>query len=197
MHAVTRIVAFVFVLLSLSFLVSALPAAPRTLGTICVPTGTDAVSVVVAKLAAEIEVKINALLGCGTKSELFVAVDALVALFKGCADELLKVGAGVSLTVEAKASIIASICEMISLLAKVCVQIHAKFGVSAIIGLLAKIDLGLKPVLVNLNVCIGGVLTLIAKSLASTTVGILSQVQLYSSLSVLGLGGLNPGSHYY
>ncbi|KAG8755545.1 hypothetical protein FRC12_010855, partial [Ceratobasidium sp. 428] len=114
MHAFTRVAAFVFVLLSLSFLVSALPALPRTFGSICAPTGTDPVSVVIGKLAAEIEVKINALLGCGTKAELIVAVDALIACIKVYIDALAKVGAGIAITVEAKASIVASVVSIIS-----------------------------------------------------------------------------------
>ncbi|KAG8679490.1 hypothetical protein FRC08_016952, partial [Ceratobasidium sp. 394] len=137
MHAFSRIAAFVFVLLSLSFLVSALPAAPRTLGSVCGVTGTDAVSAIIAKLAAEVEVKINALLGCGTKAELSAAIDVLVGLFKGCAEDLLKVGAGISITVEAKASIVACICSIITLLAKVCAQVSVKFGILVVLTLFA------------------------------------------------------------
>ncbi|KAG8791262.1 hypothetical protein FRC12_009743, partial [Ceratobasidium sp. 428] len=114
MHAFTRVAAFVFVLLSLSFLVSALPALPRTFGSTCAPNGTDPVSVIIGKLAVEIEVKINALLGCGTKAELIVAIDALIACIKVYMADLVKVGAGIVITVEAKASIVASVVSIIS-----------------------------------------------------------------------------------
>ncbi|KAG8724776.1 hypothetical protein FRC09_014412 [Ceratobasidium sp. 395] len=193
MHAFTRVVAFVFVLLSLSFLVSALPALPRTFGSICLPNGTDKVSATVAKFAAEIEVKINVLLGCGTKAELIAAIDALIACIKVYIGALDKVGAGIAITVEAKASIVASVVSIISLLVKVLAQVTVKFGLVVVLSLFAKIDICLKELLVALNVCVDGILPLIAKALA-LVVGLLGQVHFGLCLDLLDLNlGINPG----
>ncbi|KAG8694645.1 hypothetical protein FRC08_008344 [Ceratobasidium sp. 394] len=187
MHALARVAAFVFVLLSLSFLVSALPSSPRTLGAISGVTGTDPVSLVFAKLVIDLEVKIKALLACATIVELDVAIKALIVALKGCSDELHKIGAGVAVDVEAKASIVLCICSIIKLIAEVCVHITVKFGLVAIVSLLAEIDLCLKVLLFNLNICIDGICVLIVKALASVTVELLVKAHLKLCLGVLGL----------
>ncbi|KAG9126846.1 hypothetical protein FRC07_001747 [Ceratobasidium sp. 392] len=189
MHAFTRIAALAFVLISLSFLVSAMPTVPRTLGAIQDPTGTDAVSTAFAKLCIDfnLEAKIKALVACGTIAELTAATKILGALFKGCAEDLATIGADVSVTVEAKASIVACICSIITLLVEVCAQVSIKFGITVVAALFAQIDVVLRLLLVNLNICVGGILVLIAKAIASATVDLLAQAQLKLCLSVLGL----------
>ncbi|CAE6403009.1 unnamed protein product [Rhizoctonia solani] len=176
------------IVLSLGYFAS---AAPVNLG-IFAPvdlscTGNDAISVVLAKLFVDIELKINALVSCSTIAELTVAVDVLVALFKGCADDLLKIGAGVVVTAEAQANIVACIAGLITLLVRAFVSVTLKFGLTAVVAIFAKIDVALQLLLVNLNICIGGVLALVAKAIASVTVGLLAQVQLKLCLGVLGL----------
>jgi hypothetical protein len=52
--------------------------------------------------------------GCATLVELEAAVHVLVGLFQTCADELLKVGAGVAVDVEAQVSIVAGVAAIIS-----------------------------------------------------------------------------------
>ncbi|KAH7332926.1 hypothetical protein B0J17DRAFT_721704 [Rhizoctonia solani] len=175
------------VVLSLGYFASAAPAslglfAPVNLS--C--TGEDPISLVIVKLLVDLEAKINALSACGSIAELNVAVDVLVALFKGCADDLLKIGTDVAVTVEAQASIVACIAGIITLLVRACIAVTLKFGLSVVIAIFAKIDIALQLLLVNLNICIGGILVLIAKAIASVTVGLLAQVQLKLCLGVLG-----------
>lgn len=189
MSSFTRFAGVAVVILSLGFLVTALPVV-KTDVIIPAITGTDAVSLVCAKLIVDIDVKIKALLACNTIAELHVAIDVLVALFKTCADDLLKVGAGVVVDVEAKASIVACIAAVITLLVKVCAQVTVKFGIAVVAVLFVKIDVVLRLLLVNLNICVGGIVALIAKALASVTVGLLAQVHLKLCLSVLGLAGI-------
>ncbi|QRV87002.1 hypothetical protein RhiJN_15020 [Ceratobasidium sp. AG-Ba] len=189
----TRLAGFAFVLLSLSFLVSAIPVVTRTYTSICAPSGNDAVSLLFINLRAEIEAKIHALLACGTKAELHVAVGVLVALFKGCSDELLKIGAGVTIDVEAKASIVACVCSIITLLVEVLVQVAAKLGIWVVIGLFVKIDVCLKLLLVNLNICIGGILALIVKGLGAATIGLVGQIHLGGCFGLLSMAGSGLG----
>ncbi|CAE7152945.1 unnamed protein product [Rhizoctonia solani] len=176
------------VVLSLGYFAT---AAPVTLGLFapvklsCI--GTDEVSLLLAKLILGLDAKINALTSCGSLAELNVAVDVLVALFKGCADDLLRIGAGVVVTVEAQASIVACIAGIITLLVRACIAVTLKFGLVAVVTIFAKIDVALQLLLVNLNICIGGIIALIAKAIASVTVGLLAQVQLKLCLGVLGL----------
>ncbi|KAF8602428.1 hypothetical protein BDV93DRAFT_545280 [Ceratobasidium sp. AG-I] len=186
MSTFTRIAGAALLVLSLSYLVSALPA-PAINVQIPAIIGTDAVSCVLAKFIAEIEVKIHALVGCGSIVQLTVAIQALILVFQGCCDELLKIGAGVAITVDAQANIVVCIAAMITLLAKVCAAVSIKFGILVVLGLFAQLDIVVKLLLINLNICIDGILVLIAKAIASVTVGVLAQVQLKLCLGVLGL----------
>lgn len=52
--------------------------------------------------------------GCTSIAELDVAVDVLVALFKTCSDDLLKIGAGVVVSVDVQANIVACIAATIT-----------------------------------------------------------------------------------
>ncbi|CAE6438378.1 unnamed protein product [Rhizoctonia solani] len=134
-------------------------------------TGKDAISVT----------------ACNTLAELEIAVGVLANIFTGCADDLLKIGAGVVVTAEAQASIVACIAGIITLLVRACLSVTLKFGLAAVVLILGKIDVSLQLLLLNLNICIGGILALIAKAIASVTVGVLAQVQLNLCLGVLGL----------
>ncbi|KAG8698635.1 hypothetical protein FRC09_007122 [Ceratobasidium sp. 395] len=185
MHTFTHIAAFVFILFSLSFLVSAIPTAPRTLGAIYPPAGEDAISAILIKLCLrDLEVKIKALLGCGTLPELKLAIKVLIGLFQPCADELLKVDANVTISAKAKASIVTC------LLVKVCAEVSVKFGIVVVVDLFAELDVCLKALLVNLNICIAGVLVLIVKTLAQATVGLLFNIHFELCSAVLGLKGI-------
>ncbi|KAF8595018.1 hypothetical protein BDV93DRAFT_576771 [Ceratobasidium sp. AG-I] len=189
MSTFTRIAVFVAFMLSLSYLVSALPASVLN-DKIPAITATDAVSLVCAKFFVDIEVKIRALLGCGTMAELSFLIEAIVAICGRCADDLLNVGAGASVSIDAKDSIVACFAATITLLVKVCAAVSIKFGPTVVLVLLAKIDVALRLCL-NLNICIGGILVLIAKAIASVTIGVMAQVHLKLCLSVLGLFGVS------
>lgn len=63
-----------------------------------------------------------------------MAVDVLVAVFKTCAEELLKIGAGVTVDVEAKASIVACISAVITvslITAYFLTQTYASHGIAS------------------------------------------------------------------
>lgn len=113
MISFARLAGVAVLLLSFGFLVTALPTIKADDIHLAI-TGRDAVSCVLAKLIVEVKAKILALLACGTVAELEVAVKVLVALLKTCADDLLKVGAGVTVTVEAQASIVTCVAGIIT-----------------------------------------------------------------------------------
>ncbi|KAG8728469.1 hypothetical protein FRC11_010993, partial [Ceratobasidium sp. 423] len=111
---------------------------------------------------------------------LFVAV--VVALLKGCTDQLLHIGAGVSVDIEAKTSLVVCIVSITSLCVQVLVSLSLKFG----LAICAEIDVVLRLLLVNLGICVDGILVLVAKALALVTVGLVAQVNLKLCLGVLG-----------
>ncbi|CAE6451159.1 unnamed protein product [Rhizoctonia solani] len=167
------------IVLSLGLFASALPLLSVN-AKIQAVVGVDAVCAVFHKLVVDlaIEAKIKALLACATIAELEVAVKALVAVLKICADDLLKVGAGVVVAADAKLSIIACVCSIITLLVQVLVQVCLKFGVAATASLCAQIDVCLRLLLVNLGICITGIVELIVKALATVIVTLCAQVKL-------------------
>ncbi|CAE6437364.1 unnamed protein product [Rhizoctonia solani] len=178
------------VVLSLGYVASALPLnvlMPVNLS--C--TGSDPVSLAMAKILVDLQAKISLIAGCNTVADLTIAVDALCAILKSCSDELLKIGAGAAITTDAQASIVACIAGIVTLVVRACISVTLKLGLSAVLVLIAKIDVALQLLLVNLNVCIDGIVVLIAKALASVTVGLLAQVQLKLCLGVLGLAGVS------
>ncbi|KAB5588334.1 hypothetical protein CTheo_8220 [Ceratobasidium theobromae] len=191
MSSFTRLAGVAVLLLSLGFLVSALPAPKTDDIHIAITGGGDPVTAALVNLVVnlDVEAKIRALVACDTIAQLQVAVQALVVVLTTCANDLLNVGANVSVGVEAQANIVACVAAIITLLVRVCAQVSVKFGLSVVVALFAQIDVVLRLCLVNLNVCIGGIVALIANAIASATVGLLAQVQLKLCLTVLGLVG--------
>lgn len=57
---------------------------------------------------------IHSSVGCETIAQLEVAVKALVAVCSACADDLLKIGAGVTVDAEARASIVACVAAILT-----------------------------------------------------------------------------------
>ncbi|CAE6407800.1 unnamed protein product [Rhizoctonia solani] len=186
MPSFTQFAGLAMVVLSLGYFANALPASLLSPVSLSCP-GQDPISLIVAKLILDIQVKISALVACGSIADLNVAVDLLVVHIRACADDLLKVGAGVAVSSDAQASIVACIAGVITLFVRAFIAITLKFGLAAVVTVFAKIDLALELLLINLNICIGGILALVVKALASVTVGLLAQVQLKLCLGVLGL----------
>ncbi|KAH7332978.1 hypothetical protein B0J17DRAFT_721814 [Rhizoctonia solani] len=168
--------------LSLGLIVSALPVMYANIPT---PTGDDAVSRLCAKLVieGELQAKIKALPLCLDIEDAKVKIAAIVALFKGCSDELLRIGAGVAVNVEAKASLVACIVKIITLCAQVCVALSLKFGLSICV----EIDMALRSFLSILGICVNDIVELIVKALASATVGLLTEANLKLCLNALNL----------
>ncbi|KDN44224.1 hypothetical protein RSAG8_05697, partial [Rhizoctonia solani AG-8 WAC10335] len=110
-------------------------------------------------------------------------IAVVVALLKGCADELLRVGAGVVVAADAKASLVACIVSIITLCVQVFATLSLKFGTA----ICAELDSVLRELLANVITCVDGILALIVKVLASATAGVMAQINLKLCLSVLGL----------
>ncbi|CAE6438373.1 unnamed protein product [Rhizoctonia solani] len=190
MPSFTQFAGLAVVVLSLGYFANALPV----LGNISlfsdvklVCNGEDAYSLVIAKFLLNIEALIKAIVACGTIADLKIAVSALCAHIELCANDLLAVGAGVVVAAEAKTQIVACIVGVITLVVRACLAITLKFGLSVCIDIFAQIDIALKSLLINLDVCIAGIVSIIAHNILSITVGLLAQLQLKLCLGVLGL----------
>ncbi|KAJ1308124.1 hypothetical protein OPQ81_003847 [Rhizoctonia solani] len=177
-------------LLSFGLFVQALPVLIDV--KVPVPIGTDVVSKVFANLVinGEIEAKLKAIAAINTLVELKALIAVIVTLFKGCADELLKIGAGVVVDVDAQASIVACVAAIITLLVKVFAQVSLKLGITVCAAVFAEVDVCLRALLVNLNICIDGIVTLVVKALVSVTVAVLVGLKLQVCADILAKAGL-------
>ncbi|CAE6473749.1 unnamed protein product [Rhizoctonia solani] len=177
MSSFIRFAGITAVVLSLGLFASALPVLNVKIAAV---VGTDAICLIFKKLLGDLalEAKINALLDCVTIADLKVAVEALVAALQICADDLLQIGAEVAVEADAKLSIIACVASIITLLVQVLVRVCLKFGIAATVTLCAQIDVVLRLCLVNLEICIAGIVELIVKALAIVIVTLCAQVKL-------------------
>ncbi|CAE6451146.1 unnamed protein product [Rhizoctonia solani] len=161
--------------LSFGLFVRALPVVSVSIPTI---TGTDAVSVVCAKLSVSIEAHIKALLACGTIADVEAAIKAMIVAIKICSDDLVKIGTGVVVDVDAQASIVACIAALITLIVRVCLQLSVKFGIAAVAALYAELDVCIRLLLGNLDVCIAGIVALIVKACVGVTASLLASINM-------------------
>ncbi|CAE6448218.1 unnamed protein product [Rhizoctonia solani] len=178
-------------ILSFGLFVQALPVLADV--KIPVPSGTDVVSKALSNLVVDgkLEAKLKALCAIKTLVELKACLAIIVALLKGCADELSKIGAGIIVDVEAQASIVACVYAIITLLVKVCLQISVKFSITAVAALFAEIDVCVRLLLVNLDICVVGILALIVKACVSITLPILDSLKFDACVALLASVGLN------
>ncbi|CAE6473751.1 unnamed protein product [Rhizoctonia solani] len=129
-------------------------------------------------IEADIVAKLRACVNAATLAELRVAIDACVVVIKACAEALLKVKADVVVDAAVKADIVAFVAAIVTLVVKVCLQLTLKFGVSAVATVCAELDVCVRLLLANLDVCITGILTLIVKACVSVTVDLLAKINL-------------------
>ncbi|CAE6452409.1 unnamed protein product [Rhizoctonia solani] len=177
-----RFAGAVVVLVSLGLMVNAIPIERIHL---TAATGADLVSRLCAKLILEdkLEAKLKALLLCKNIEDLRIQIAVVVALLRGCADQLSKIGAGIVVDADANASLVTCIISIITLVVQVFATLSLKFGTSVC----AEIDEVLRFFLATLGTCMNGVIGRVAKTLAEGTVGVMGQIQLKLCLRILGL----------
>ncbi|ELU40968.1 hypothetical protein AG1IA_04998 [Rhizoctonia solani AG-1 IA] len=176
MISFVRFAGVVAVLFSLGLVVSAIPIDRIH---ITAATGTDVVSRLCAKLVLEdkLEAKLKALLSCTNVGDLKIQIAVVAVLFQNCADQLLTIGAGVQLDTNA------TLLTLWQLTVQVFATLTLKFGIFVCAG----IDDALRLFLVNIGICVDGLIGLVAKALAKATVGVMAQIHLDLCLKVLGV----------
>ncbi|CAE6485775.1 unnamed protein product [Rhizoctonia solani] len=159
MISFVRFAGVVAVLFSLGLVVSAIPIDRIH---ITAATGTDVVSRLCAKLVLEdkLEAKLKALLSCTNVGDLKIQIAVVAVLFQNCADQLLTIGAGVQLDTNATHSLVACLISIITLTVQVFATLTLKFGIFVCAG----IDDALRLFLVNIGICVDGLIGLVAKA---------------------------------
>ncbi|KAF8749236.1 hypothetical protein RHS01_10189 [Rhizoctonia solani] len=183
MISFVRFAGVVAVLFSLGLVVSAIPIDRIH---ITAATGTDVVSRLCAKLVLEdkLEAKLKALLSCTNVGDLKIQIAVVAVLFQNCADQLLTIGAGVQLDTNATHSLVACLISIITVADGTSVR---HFDAQIWYFRLRGIDDALRLFLVNIGICVDGLIGLVAKALAKATVGVMAQIHLDLCLKVLGV----------
>ncbi|CAE6407790.1 unnamed protein product [Rhizoctonia solani] len=175
------------VVLSLGYFANALPTPTFFGADVLSCTGKDAYSLVFAKVIVEFQACIKAISACKDIVEVKAQIDILCSIFHQCGDKLVAIGAGVFVTAQAKTEIIACVTGIITITVRACLALVFKFGLAVCVELFAKVDIAIQYFLLKLDLCIVGIVAVIAKSIISLTVGILFELDLKLCIETLGL----------
>ncbi|KAG9107963.1 hypothetical protein FRC07_008558 [Ceratobasidium sp. 392] len=187
MLAFTRLTSFLLFVLSLSFLTCALPtpAAVDSNELVARTGGANAVLGLVVDLKVKVEVEVGVLAACATLADVKAQVDVIVGLVEAVAKAILTIGAKIEADVELKAKIAAEVAAIINLIVQACLKVSVKFGLALVIALFAKIDICLHLLLINLGVCIEGIVGLVAKLVVDVSLQAILKLHLSLCASVL------------
>ncbi|KAG8736999.1 hypothetical protein FRC10_008660 [Ceratobasidium sp. 414] len=191
MHAFTRLTSFLLFVLSLSFLTCALPT-PAAAGSNGLAVRNDAcqgVLDILVELKAKVDVTTNALLGCGTLAEVTVQVDLLAGEVEAAAEAILAIGTHNDVGADIKANIAAEVAAIICVIVQACLSISLKFGLSVVLVICAKIDACIHLLLVNLGLCIEGIVVVIAKLVVGASADTLLKLDFKLCLSIFAILG--------
>ncbi|KDN33652.1 hypothetical protein RSAG8_13253, partial [Rhizoctonia solani AG-8 WAC10335] len=189
MLAFTRLTSILLFVLSLGFLVSALPTAVDSKA-LAARHSDDLVGLIV-DLQAKVDVDVKAIVAVDAVVDLAAKVDVLVADVTACAKAVVAIGVNVDIDASVKADIAVKVAAIITVIVQLCVDLVAKFGILVVVGLLAKIDLCLQLLLVNLGVVVQGLIVLIVNIVVKLGVNVFVQAHLGLCINVLGLIGIS------
>ncbi|CAE6434951.1 unnamed protein product [Rhizoctonia solani] len=188
MLAFTRLTSILLFVLSLGFLVSALPTAVDNKA-LAARHGSDLVDLMVG-LQAKVDVHVKAIVAVNTIVDVTAKVALLIADVNACAAAVLALGANIEIDASVKADIAVKVAAIITVIVNLCVSLVAKFGILVVVGLCAQIDVCVKLLIANLGVCVDGIIVLIANIVVKLGVSVLASVNLNLCISVLGLVSL-------
>ncbi|KAL5637329.1 hypothetical protein ACGC1H_001091 [Rhizoctonia solani] len=178
MLAFSRLASFLLFVLSLSFLTCAAPT-PKSNELAVRGEGAGEAGVLVACI--DLRTKVVAHADVIAKLDDLVKVKAVVEVvvkdLNVYADLVLKVK-GVKVDANVQAEIAAHLVVIVNAIVKICASIIAKFGVSVCLDIIATIQVALKLVIDNLNICIAGFVNVFVKLITDVQLKALANVHL-------------------
>ncbi|KAJ1306356.1 hypothetical protein OPQ81_007362 [Rhizoctonia solani] len=190
MMAFSRLTSILLFVLSLGFLVSALPTSVENKALAARHASDDLVALLV-DLKAKVDIDVKAIVDVTVAADLAAKVNVLVADITACAKAVVAIGANIDIDASVKADIAVKVAAIISVIVKLCVDLVAKFGILVVVGILAQIDVCINLLLVNLGVVVNGVIALVADIVVKLGVDVFVNAHLGLCLNVLGLIGLH------
>jgi hypothetical protein len=121
------------------------------------------------------------LVECTTVGEVKAQVGVLVAHVEACAKAILALGVNIDVDAEVKADIAAKIAAIIAvrstrfsapvplthdpkIIVQACLSVSVKFGIVVVLAIFAPIDVCLRLLISNLDICVVGIVAVIVKS---------------------------------
>ncbi|CUA68924.1 hypothetical protein RSOLAG22IIIB_08169 [Rhizoctonia solani] len=187
MHVFSRLTSFVLFILSLSLFAHALPAPGSSGALVTRDPKCDQLVDVVVDLKTKVDTCISAIVKAEVVADVSVQIDAIVGHVNTCANAIVAIGAVSDIDTVVKADIAARVAAIIAVIVKACLRLSVKFGLQVFLELFVKIDAAIKLLLVNLSVCIDGIVVLISQIVVATCAHILVTLNFELCLSVLAL----------
>ncbi|CAE6399614.1 unnamed protein product [Rhizoctonia solani] len=186
MLAFSRITSILLFVLSLSFLTCAAPA-PKA-NDLAIREGVRGDDGLLVAGCIDLLTKTNTHADLISKTDDPVEAKAAVALvvndLKVYADLVSKVK-GLKANLDVQAEIAAHLLVIVKAVIKICASLIAKFGLNVALELIATVQVALKLVIDNLNICITGFLDVFVKIVAEADVKALADVHLNAILKVI------------
>ncbi|KAG8716572.1 hypothetical protein FRC09_015558 [Ceratobasidium sp. 395] len=193
MLAFSRLTSFLLFVLSLSFLTCALrtPAVAGSKELAVRDGGAQALLDICIDLEAKVAAKVQALGGCNNVADAKVGLVAIVDLIDAAAKAVSAVGK-VEVTADVTVQIVAHVSAMICVVLKLCLELCAKFGLTVFLALLAQLDVCLRLLVLNIDLCMQGFAALLAKAVVDGGINLEVCLQLHLTLfaAVCGFIGL-------
>ncbi|CAE6419551.1 unnamed protein product [Rhizoctonia solani] len=193
MLAFTRLTSVIFFVLSLSWLVCALPRPtpvmhgqkPGTAHALSVRghhEGAGNIKVLLgavvdlkAKVVARADVISNIQIGALVQAQ--AEVDRLIADIELCSSTIAELKT-LNIDAQLKASIAGHVLVIIKAIIKICGSLSVKFGIQVFLEVFAKLDASLKVLLRGLDGCMDGFLVILAKLLVEADMRALAEAKL-------------------
>ncbi|KAG9096657.1 hypothetical protein FS749_008041 [Ceratobasidium sp. UAMH 11750] len=196
MHAFTRLTSFLLFVLSLSFLACAVPTTAavgsKDLAARCDNCGKDVLGIAKA-LKADVFVFAEAVAKVDTVAKVEALVNPLIVKVKGAAEKIRGLGVLADVDAVTKAQIVAEVVAIIYAILQVCLSLSAKLGLSVLVAIFAELDACLQLFLLELGICIAGIVELILKLLLGACAKIFVELDFGLCLGIFSKLGLALG----
>ncbi|QRW10510.1 hypothetical protein RhiLY_09509 [Ceratobasidium sp. AG-Ba] len=195
MHSFTRLASFLLFVLSLSFVACAAPT-PRISELAVREYGygndsdyyspADNMQKILVDVTADVHANLELMLAATTIAQVESQVDEIVVHIEHASDLVLALGQ-LDLQAGVQADIAMQVYALVKIIVRACATVSLKFGITAVLALWAKIDECVHLLLVNLAVCVNGILALVLK--LSVDVNVKLSIQTYLKLCATALLG--------
>ncbi|KAG8715587.1 hypothetical protein FRC09_016494, partial [Ceratobasidium sp. 395] len=142
-------------------------------------------------LDAKVAAKAQALGGCNNVADAKAGLLIIVELINDAAANVAAMGK-VEVAADVTVQIVAHVSAVICVVLKLCLELCAKFGLTVFLAVLAKLDVCLHLLVLNICACIQGFTALLAKAIvdAGVSLDVCLQLRLTLLAAFFGIVGL-------